>query len=201
LTENGQFQTNDDSLDAQGNVNLIYNPYSWSQVANMLYLEQPKGVGFSYCAQGVRCVNNDTSVGVEAADFFEAFFAGFPEYAKNDFYITGESYAGIYIPEIMAELDRRGTINLKGGKLGGGWGGDFNNMLNFSTQLLLVMVVGEMKSVLVALLLNLIVSMLSFCMVRLWFGVVVCVTQSSSHPFRHGHVLPTSVHSNQGCLW
>lgn len=134
LTENGQFQTNDDSLDAQGNVNLIYNPYSWSQVANMLYLEQPKGVGFSYCAQGVRCVNNDTSVGVEAADFFEAFFAGFPEYAKNDFYITGESYAGIYIPEIMAELDRRGTINLKGAAIGDGCWGNEVGTCGFAAQ-------------------------------------------------------------------
>lgn len=83
-----------DSLDAQGNINLIYNPYSWSQVANVLYVEQPKGVGFSYCVKGVTCNNNDTSVGVEFADFVEQFFAGFPEYAKNDFYITGESYAG-----------------------------------------------------------------------------------------------------------
>lgn len=27
LTENGQFQTNDDSIDASGNIDLIYNPY------------------------------------------------------------------------------------------------------------------------------------------------------------------------------
>jgi carboxypeptidase C (cathepsin A) len=127
LTENGQLQTNDDSINNKsGNITLIYNPYSWSQHANVLYLEQPKGVGFSYCTQGTECVNTDESVGTEAADFLERWFAAFSEYKSNDFYITGESYAGIYIPEIMQELDKRGTLpNLKGAAIGDGcWGND-----------------------------------------------------------------------------
>ena len=90
LTENGQFNTNDDSLNG-GNIDLIYNPYSWSQVANVLYLEQPKGVGFSYCTEGTPCVNTDESVGEEAAEFLERWFAGFQEYRSNDLYLTGKS--------------------------------------------------------------------------------------------------------------
>ena len=31
------------------------------------------------------------------------FFAGFPEFAANDFYVTGESYAGVYVP-MLSEL-------------------------------------------------------------------------------------------------
>lgn len=90
-TENGQFQTNDDSIGPNGNISLLYNPYSWSKIANVIYLEQPKGVGFSYCADGVACVNTDESVGEEAADFLEEWFKGFSEYAQSDFYITGTS--------------------------------------------------------------------------------------------------------------
>ena len=31
------------------------------------------------------------------------FFAGFPEFAVNDFYVTGESYAGVNVP-MLSEL-------------------------------------------------------------------------------------------------
>ena len=31
-------------------------------------------------------------------DFVVNFFAGYPEFAKNEFYLTAESYGGIYIP-------------------------------------------------------------------------------------------------------
>lgn len=67
----------------------------------MIYLEQPKGVGFSYCTSE-KCQNTDESTAADAAEALRYFFeTAFPEYAKNDFYITGESYAGVYIPMIM----------------------------------------------------------------------------------------------------
>jgi serine carboxypeptidase-like clade 4 len=40
------------------------------------------------------------------ASFYEAFFAEHPEFADNDFYITGESYAGHYIPAFAARVHR-----------------------------------------------------------------------------------------------
>ena len=41
------------------------------------------------------------------------FFAKFPEYAKNDFYITGESYGGIYIPTLSIKILEAKNMKLK----------------------------------------------------------------------------------------
>jgi hypothetical protein len=83
-----------------------------------LYVSQPKGVGFSYCEDmSVDCINNDVIAAEDAYDFFVNFFAGYPEFAKNEFYLTAESYGGIYIPMFMDQIDQRGGVNLKGSML------------------------------------------------------------------------------------
>ncbi len=110
LTENGQIVTNDNSLTdpVDGVPQVFLNPYAWTTTANVLYLESPKGVGFSYC-EGVtsskNCVNTDESTAQDAYEFLVNFFNAFPEYKTNKFYITGESYAGIYIPMLIDQID------------------------------------------------------------------------------------------------
>jgi serine carboxypeptidase-like clade I len=36
--------------------------------------------------------------------YLESFFQRFPKYANHDFYITGESYAGVYVPTLVREI-------------------------------------------------------------------------------------------------
>ena len=91
-------------------------------------------MGFSYCDYGVMnkttgekfpCKANDSSTAADNHAVLKAFFKGFPEFAKNDFYITGESYAGIYIPMLVEQImmDDQNEINLKGLAVGNGcWG-------------------------------------------------------------------------------
>ena len=111
LTENGQLVTNDNSLTdpIDGIPQLFVNEYAWTTQANVLYLESPKGVGFSYC-EGVlssaQCVNTDESTAQDAYEFLVNFYAAYPEYKNRKFYITGESYAGIYIPMLIDQIDQ-----------------------------------------------------------------------------------------------
>lgn len=82
------------------------NPYSFNEYANMLYIDQPIGVGFSY--------GNDTVTStVTAAPFvwnlLQAFFAQFPQYETRDFGIFTESYGGHYGPEFAYYIEQQNT--------------------------------------------------------------------------------------------
>ena len=95
LTENGPFETD--------GTNLILREFRWSQFANMLWFENPVGVGFSYST------THDYNVGDEASAAdnllaLKSFFVKFPEMASRDLYFAGESYAGIYIPMLAQRV-------------------------------------------------------------------------------------------------
>ncbi|XP_063315232.1 lysosomal protective protein-like [Pelobates fuscus] len=128
LTEHGPFLVQSDGE------TLEYNPYSWNKIANILYLESPAGVGFSY-SDDKNYVTNDTEVAENNYQALKDFFRLFPEFQENDFYITGESYGGVYVPTLAVRVSRDPSINLKGIAVGNGLLSteiDANSLLYFS---------------------------------------------------------------------
>uniref|UniRef100_A0A4W6FGV7 Carboxypeptidase n=1 Tax=Lates calcarifer TaxID=8187 RepID=A0A4W6FGV7_LATCA len=113
LTEHGPFLIQDDG------VTLQYNPYSWNKIANMLYLESPAGVGFSY-SDDRNYVTNDTEVSMNNYLALKEFFRLFPEFSKNELFLTGESYGGIYIPTLAERVMEDASLNLQGVAVGNG---------------------------------------------------------------------------------
>ncbi|TMS01396.1 Lysosomal protective protein [Larimichthys crocea] len=113
LTEHGPFLIQDDG------VTLQYNPYSWNKIANMLYLESPVGVGFSY-SDDQKYVTNDTEVSMNNFLALKEFFRLFPEFSKNQLFLTGESYGGIYIPTLAERVMEDASLNLQGVAVGNG---------------------------------------------------------------------------------
>ena len=87
---------------------LLENPWAWTQLANLVVLESPAGVGYSYCEamkHGGACANTDLSTAKAAhAALLDLFGTKFPELRANAFFITGESYAGVYSPTLAAEI-------------------------------------------------------------------------------------------------
>uniref|UniRef100_G3WEW2 Carboxypeptidase n=1 Tax=Sarcophilus harrisii TaxID=9305 RepID=G3WEW2_SARHA len=113
LAENGPFRINDDG-------SLYMNPYSWNLVANVLYLESPAGVGYSYSSSQNYKID-DQQVAADNYQALQSFFAKFPNFTSNDFYVFGESYAGVYVPSLSAQIVKGpASINFKGFGVGNG---------------------------------------------------------------------------------
>ncbi|KAL3651656.1 hypothetical protein CASFOL_004658 [Castilleja foliolosa] len=80
---------------------LFLNEYAWNQDANVLFLESPAGVGFSYSKTKADYMSGgDKKTAKDNYVFLVNWLERFPEYQNRDFYIAGESYAGYYVPEL-----------------------------------------------------------------------------------------------------
>jgi len=101
---------------------LVPNPYAWSTVANMLYLEAPAGVGFSYSADKADYRTGDAQTAVDNLAALHAFFGAFPELKRNEFYVSGESYGGVYVPTLSLAISKDATAdwNMQGFLVGNG---------------------------------------------------------------------------------
>jgi carboxypeptidase C (cathepsin A) len=78
-----------------GDSTLSLNPYSFNEYANMLYVDQPIGVGFSY---GTDPVTSTVTAAPYVWKLLQAFFAQFLQYENRDFGIFTELYGGHYRP-------------------------------------------------------------------------------------------------------
>ncbi|XP_021730396.1 serine carboxypeptidase-like 33 [Chenopodium quinoa] len=106
----------------ENGVGLLFNNFSWITEANLLFVESPVGVGFSYTNTSSDLTKLDDKFVAEDAYIFLVNWLGkYPQFKNRDFFLAGESYAGHYVPQ-LAELifDRNKDqtkylkINLKG---------------------------------------------------------------------------------------
>lgn len=89
-------------------------------VANVIFLESPAGVGFSYSNASTDYMVGDKRTAEDSYTFLVNWLERFPQYKTRDFYITGESYAGHYVPQLAYtilsknKITNQTVINLKG---------------------------------------------------------------------------------------
>lgn len=90
-------------------------------MANLLFLESPAGVGFSYSNISSEVKSNgDRNTAIDNIIFLLNWIQRFPKYKNRDFYIAGESYAGHFVPQLAEiilqhnKLAKKNLINLKG---------------------------------------------------------------------------------------
>ncbi|CAM8972623.1 unnamed protein product [Rhodiola kirilowii] len=120
-------------IDTDGKT-LYMNPYAWNNVANVLFLESPAGVGFSYSNTTSDLYSRgDQNTAEDAYAFLLNWVERFPQYKHRDFYIAGESYAGHYVPQ-LSQLVFQGNkgiqnpvINFKGFMVGNAVTDDYHD--------------------------------------------------------------------------
>ncbi|EQC36354.1 hypothetical protein SDRG_06459 [Saprolegnia diclina VS20] len=120
LTENGPC-----SVSADG-THTVPNPHSWTNNANVIWVDQPIGTGFSYGAKG-DYDHNEFDVAQNMHAFLNGWRDAHPKFANHKLFIAGESYAGHYIPAIAAHIldtandnDGYKPIELSGVAIGNG---------------------------------------------------------------------------------
>lgn len=98
----------------------VHNPYSWTNNASVIFLDQPVGVGYSYT--GGEAVKLTAAASKDVYVFLELFFQKFPHLRPNDFHIAGELYAGHYIPQFAVDIIERAdrSFNLTSVLIGNG---------------------------------------------------------------------------------
>nr|CAD7463589.1 unnamed protein product [Timema tahoe] len=118
--ENGPF-----SVDETGS-KLITRPSSWHRNHSIIYIDSPVGTGYSFTERDEGYATNQTQIGSELYTALLQFLWLFPELQTHDFFITGESYAGKYIPALGYTIYKNNPlsdlkINLKGLAIGNGF--------------------------------------------------------------------------------
>ncbi|KAH6814366.1 serine carboxypeptidase-like 40 [Perilla frutescens var. frutescens] len=115
MEELGPFRVNIDGK------TLNINNFSWNHAANVLFVESPAGVGFSYSNTSSDLeYGGDRGTAMDNYAFIVKWLERFPEFKDRDFYISGESYAGHYAPQLAHTIlyhNRKPNttiINLKG---------------------------------------------------------------------------------------
>ena len=107
-----------------GDVPLLANEWGWTKATNMMYVEVPQGVGFSFGPTP----NSEFDIGEDVHGFLLNFYDTFPGFRNKKLFLFGESYAGYYVPSIAHAIHQKNLlanedeqINLEGIGLGNGW--------------------------------------------------------------------------------
>jgi carboxypeptidase D len=93
------------------------NPFSWHLAANILFVDQPVGTGFSYTKLKNGHAKNDDMINTQFYSFLKNFLNLHRRYISTDpttkqtnsrpIFLTGESHAGHFIPTISSYILQR----------------------------------------------------------------------------------------------
>lgn len=121
FTENGPFNVDE-------NGNLVRRKYSWHLNHHLIYIDNPVGTGFSFTGNDSGYAKTEEDVAANLYETMRQFYLLFPHLKSHPLYLSGESYAGKYVPAFGFAIDQKneGTdkefvMNLQGMAIGNAW--------------------------------------------------------------------------------
>ncbi|EDO31722.1 predicted protein, partial [Nematostella vectensis] len=121
-------------------VNLKLRNTSWVEVANVLFVDNPVGAGFSYVTDKGAYTTNVTGIAQDLLTMFKAFVNEMPAFQTIPLYIFCESYGGKMTSAFGVTLYnaiQQGEIrcNFKGVALGDSWISPVDSVLSWGPYL------------------------------------------------------------------
>jgi vitellogenic carboxypeptidase-like protein len=136
FTENGPF-----IVSADGRT-ISENKYTWNKKYNIMYIDNPVGVGFSFTdSPSGYSVSTERDVADNMWTFLQQFYVIFPEFKSTPLFISGESYGGKYTPAIAYRIHENNKkhpqihVPLKGLSIGDGAMDPITQMTGYSDLL------------------------------------------------------------------
>ncbi|KAI9702284.1 MAG: hypothetical protein M1820_006216 [Bogoriella megaspora] len=107
----------------------VFNEFGWNQESNIIFVDQPAGVGFSYLDEGEPLPADSFTAAEDLGKFLQLFTTEvFPGLEGRAFHVSGESYGGHYVPTLAAQIvtqnalhPRQPQINLQSILVGNGF--------------------------------------------------------------------------------
>uniref|UniRef100_A0A7N1A1Z1 Carboxypeptidase n=1 Tax=Kalanchoe fedtschenkoi TaxID=63787 RepID=A0A7N1A1Z1_KALFE len=110
------------------NLQLEHNPGAWNRIFGLLFLDNPIGTGFSIASSIEAIPRDQDGVARHLYAAITKFIGLDPSFRSRQLYITGESYAGKYIPAIGSHILKMNSllpvaeqVNLAGVAIGNGF--------------------------------------------------------------------------------
>jgi vitellogenic carboxypeptidase-like protein len=130
------------SVDSDGKT-LLPREYTWNQNQGMIFIDNPVGTGYSYTeTETGYCTNTKQQVSSQLFELMQQFYQVFPDQAKNELYITGESYAGHYVPGLAFKIhaenikgEAKVYVPLAGLAIGDGWVDPYSQLAAYPDML------------------------------------------------------------------
>lgn len=125
------------------------NEWSWNLIGHTLFIDSPLNVGFSYSEGDRKGKNQVSSTDIATnhlVNFLHSFYTSWPHLKKNPLYLTGESFAGHYLPNLAKKILMNNTalnFNLQGVAIGDGWTDPLNQINYYDSYLWSVGVIGN----------------------------------------------------------